>query len=728
MAAKSHCMREVPFSWVPVFMLVLMVLPRLAAAQQRMGPPEVSSAIYYGVSQPLRDIPPKLDFERHERPLLRIHPVRPFTAVSDPVAQTTVTTNVATSSGLNFLGIGKGFSSFTVNAAPPDTNGAVGVTQYVQWVNTSYAVFDKSTGATLYGPTAGNTLWSGFSGPCAQTNDGDVIAQYDKAADRWVMAQLSYSQAPPYYLCVAVSTTGDATGTYQMYSFAYNNLNDYPKLGIWPDGYYASYNMFQGNTFVGAQVCAFDRSSMLIGAPATQQCLQLNNSYGGLLPSDLDGATAPPAGSPNYFVAFDSNLASLDLWRFHVNWTTPANTTLTGPINLSVPTFSEACGGGTCIPQSGTQQKLDSLGDRLMYRLAYRNLGTSESLVVNHSVTSGSSVGIRWYELRDPGGTPQIYQASTFAPDANYRWMGSIAMDQSGNMALGYSVSSSSMYPSIRYTGRSVTDALNTMQSETQIVAGTASQSYTFGGLSRWGDYSSISIDPVDDCTFWYTTEYLVTNNSFTFNWSTRIASFKFPTCGGGTVAAPATPTGLAATAGDAQVALSWNASSGATSYDVYRSTTSGGEVRYISGLTTTTYTDTGVTNGNTYYYKVSALTSGLESALSSEVSATPQAPVSGDFSLSANPTSISISVGSSGSSVVSVTSSGGYSGTVTFSVSGLPKFASGSFNPTSIVTSGSTTMTIKTNRRVSRGSYPLTVTGSDGTRSHTTTVTLNIT
>jgi hypothetical protein len=208
-----------------------------------------------------------------------------------------------------------------------------------------------------------------------------------------------------------------------------------------------------------------------------------------------------------------------------------ANTSLSGPTNIAVASFTPACSGGTCIPQKGVNQKLDSLADRLMFRLAYRNFGTYQALVVNHSVKVGTAhnnpyTGVRWYEIRNPAGTPSVFQQSTFSPDSNYRWMGSIAQDKQGNMALGYSESSSSMYPSISYTGRLVTDPVNTMQAEASMQAGTGSQN---GRLERWGDYSGMSIDPTDDCTFWYTTEYIKTTGSF--NWSTRVGSFKFPSC-----------------------------------------------------------------------------------------------------------------------------------------------------------------------------------------------------
>jgi len=438
---------------------------------------------------------------------------------------------------LNFAGVGNGDYGFAPNAAPPDTNGAVGATQYVQWVNESFAVFNKSTGAIAAGfPKAGNTLWAGFGGGCQTNNDGDPIVQYDKAANRWIFTQFSVSTTP-YLQCVAVSTTSDATGTYNRYSFSYGNTQfpDYPKLGVWPDGYYITYNIFNNaTTFAGSKLCAFDRTAMLAGTAANQECFQLSNAFGGVLPSDLDGTTAPPAGAPNYMMNFGSN--SLNLWKFHADFATPANATLTGPTNIAVAAFTPPCnGGGTCITQKNTRQKLDSLGDRLMYRLAYRNRSVNgssiQSLVVNHSVrVSGNPrsqvVGVRWYELRISGSTASVYQQGTYSPDSTNRWMGSIAMDKVGDIALGYSASSGSVAPSIRYTGRVVTDPLGTLQAENVIKAGGGSQ---LPNLSRWGDYSAMTVDPVDDCTFWYTSEYLKTSG--TFNWSTQIASFKFPGC-----------------------------------------------------------------------------------------------------------------------------------------------------------------------------------------------------
>lgn len=499
--------------------------------------PEVTPAAQHDTLHSLRGVMPRPDdFSKSGQN----HPARALPWLDGPgnptdgAVQSSTSGVAAPTAGSGVDGVGNGFSgpqgTFTVNSAPPDTNGAVGATQYVQLVNSGFAVFDKATKNVVYGPVATNTLWSGFGGPCETDNDGDATVVYDKAAGRWVISQFAVTAAP-YYECVAVSATSDATGAYYRYAFPYGSVfPDYPKMGVWPDAYYETFNMFNGNTFAGAKLCAYDRNAMLSGAAATQQCFQLSTSYGGVLPADLDGATAPPAGAPNYLINFTAG--QLNLWKFHVDWTNTANTKLTGPTALPVASFATACGGGTCVPQSGTKQKLDSLGDRMMFRLAYRNFGDHEALVATHSVQVGTTrqnpyTGVRWYEIRNPGTTPVVYQQSTFSPDTTYRWLGSVAMDKQGNIALGYSASSSTLHPAIRYTGRLATDPLNTMQAENSIIEGLGSQSGN--NLSRWGDYSAMTIDPVDDCTFWYTNEYLKTTGSF--NWNTRLESFKFSTC-----------------------------------------------------------------------------------------------------------------------------------------------------------------------------------------------------
>ncbi len=501
-------------------------LPVLAQS----GPTTVRRDVHHDVSPPLGEMishapPPSL--ERRPVEPMKLIPLPPGLVrfQEDPVIQTVTVPAPTPPVSQSFEGLGNGQYGFSVTGAPPDTNGTVGATQYVQWVNTSFAIFNKSNGALIAGPTAGNTLWSGFGGGCQTNNDGDPIVVYDKLAQRWVFSQFSVSTTP-YLQCIAVSTTSDATGTYNRYSFQYSNFDDYPKMSVWPDAYYETFNMFAGGTtFVGAEACAYNRAAMLNGTTATQVCFQQGTSVGGLLPADLDGTTAPPAGSPNYMLYFGTN--NLNLFKFHVDFTNPSNSTFTGPTVINVAAFSPLCGGGTCVPQPSVTQQLDSLADRLMYRLAYRNFGSHESLAVNHSVVAGSGGGVRWYEIQNPSGTPVVAEQSTFAPDSNYRWMGSIAMDQAGDMALGYSVSSGSVSPSVRFTGRVPTDPASTMETEVNIISGSGSQD---GNLSRWGDYSAMQVDPVDDCTFWFTEEYMKTTGSF--NWNTRIASFKFPGCG----------------------------------------------------------------------------------------------------------------------------------------------------------------------------------------------------
>lgn len=518
-----------------------------AAIAQPNGHSHVSHAVNQDTLHSLRDVvPDPAAFHRmrsrieHDLPIPYVPPGQPDGAVQrnkgKPGGGGGPPPPPPPGSGVD--GVGVGFSgpqgSFTVHYAPPDTVGAVGATQYVQVVNTGFAVFDKNTKSVIYGPVPTSTLWSGFGGGCESNNDGDATVEYDQLAGRWIISQFSVSTTP-YLQCVAVSQTNDATGAYNRYSFSYGNTSfpDYPKTGVWPDAYYTTFNIFNGNSFGGAKLCAFDRNAMLSGAAATQQCFQLSTSYGGVLPSDLDGSTAPPAGSPNYMVNYGTN--SLNLWKFHVDWGNSSNSTLTGPTNIPVASFAPACGGGTCIPQYGVSQQLDSLADRLMFRLAYRNFGDHESLVVTQSVNPNGNVrgktsqasAVRWYEIRSPGSSPVIYQQSTYAPDSNFRWMGSIAMDKLGDIALGYSVSSGSLYPAVRYATRLAGDPLSTLTSETSIIEGSGSQSGQ--NLSRWGDYSAMTVDPSDDCTFWYTNEYLKATGAF--NWSTRIDSFKLPGC-----------------------------------------------------------------------------------------------------------------------------------------------------------------------------------------------------
>jgi hypothetical protein len=399
-----------------------------------------------------------------------------------------------------------------------------------------------------------------------------------------------------------------------------------------------------GFGFLGPKPCAYDRAAMLAGnSSATQICFQQSSSVGSLLPTDWDGATFPLSGEPNFYFDFGTN--ELLMWKFTPNFANPGSSTFTGPTHIGVASFSEACGGGACIPQLGTTMQLDSLADRLMYRNAYRNFGDHEAIVINHSITAGSSTGVRWYEVRSPNATPTVFQQGTFAQDSSYRWMGSIAMDQNGDIAVGYSVSSSSMNPAIRFTGREPADPLNTMQTETSIIEGTGSQT---NGLNRWGDYSAMRIDPRDDCTFWYTTEYLSSNGSF--NWSTRIASFKFTSC----VAPPPPdpPSGLTATAvASHEIDLSWkDNSTNESGFNIERCTGHLADCTLDSSFTqiaqvgagVTTYADTTVAAMTTYTYRVRAFNAGGNSPYSSPAEGTtpPETPPSAPSNLTATPPS----------------------------------------------------------------------------------------
>ena len=516
--------------------------PRLAKAASSSGAVrEVSSSVQHGVSPAARDLPAQATAFRGtpDRPLLS-HALSAGPDVPDGALQTTAGAPLAATQGVGFggMGLGAGDLAGFCNCAPPDPNLAVGATQVVQIVNTGFAVFSK-TGTLAAGfPKAINTLWSSLGNvPCANNDDGDPIAQYDQVAGRWIITQFSVTNGGTvgFWQCVAVSTTSDATGTYNLYTFNYGTtpFNDYPKLGVWSDGYYITYNIFNnGQTFAGPKTCAWDRTAMDNGAAsATQVCFQLGTSVNSILPADLDGTIAPAAGTPNFQISLGSN--ALNFFKFHADFVNTANSTYTGPTSIPVAAFTTACNGGTCITQPGTNNQLDSLADRLMYRLAYRKFADGhESLLVNHSVRASGTKrtqvdGVRWYELRNPSaGTPTVFQQGTFSPDSTNRWMGSIAMDKLGNIRLGYSASSGSVAPSVRFTGRVPTDALGTMEAEVVAKAGVGSQT---GTLHRWGDYSAIQVDPTDDCTFWYTNEYLKASGSF--NWSTWITSFKMPGC-----------------------------------------------------------------------------------------------------------------------------------------------------------------------------------------------------
>lgn len=430
--------------------------------------------------------------------------------------------------------------------SPPDPVGDVGPNHYVAMSNLSIQMFNKS-GVSVFGPALTNTLWSGFGGACQTENSGDPIVLHDQFADRWIITQFT-SAGPTFYNCVALSTSPDPTGTYYRYAISTGgNFPDYPKYGVWTNAYVISTREFlgSGGAFQGVGAYALDRAQMLVGNPSPTVISFLAtpspayNVGDGLLPADIDGTTLPPAGAPAYFVGSMDNGGSygapqdaLTLWKFTINFSTPASSSFVLANTIPIAPYDTVfpCSGRSCIPQSGTTNRLDILSyrQRPMNRLAYRNFGSHESLVTNQSVEATTGIaGIRWWEIRSPNITPILYQEGTYAPDDGlHRWMGSIAMDSSGNMALGYSTSSATTFPSIAYTGRLVSDPLNSLpQGEQYIIAGTGSQT----GSQRWGDYTSMNLDPTDDCTFWFVNQYLPTTSG---NWRLRVGSFRYAECG----------------------------------------------------------------------------------------------------------------------------------------------------------------------------------------------------
>lgn len=514
-----------------LFWLIVMITNYSTAQIQSHSNPIVSEAVKMGVSQPVRDLP---IVTSSEKPTWKDGIIPLMTSSNHQVLDIEKDGSSKEYNGpFSPSGINKNFDGVPVDASyavmPPDPSGDVGPNHYVQMVNLRTQIWDKN-GNSLAGPFNSSQFWQTLGPPYSTSNDGDPIVLYDEIADRWLVTQFALPNYPngPFYQLLAVSTTPDPTGTYYQYAFSFANMPDYPKFGIWPDGYYMSANQFSSGTlnYVGTYVAVFNRSVILTGGAATMIYFSLGTSTFSFLPSDCDG-TAPPAGAPNNFLmtyntTSGSGASDLDIYQFHVDWTTPANTTFTGPLLLTTPTLSEP----NTVPQLGTTYKLDNLADRPMNRLQYRNLGTHEAMVVCQTVNAGAGrAGMRWWELRKTTGNWSIYQEGTYAPnDELYRWMGSIAMDQGGNIALGYSASGSTIYPDIRYTGRAASDPLGTMTvSETIIHASGGPQTTS---NQRWGDYTQMTVDPSAAGTFWYTNEYIPSSGSF--NWRTRIASFSF--------------------------------------------------------------------------------------------------------------------------------------------------------------------------------------------------------
>ena len=553
------------FIAAPLVALVLLMLGLAsAAAEDKSNPPMTfRHADGFAISPPLGELatlPRAPIYGFHEAIPVRwvnFHPGRVLGPAHDPVEQSRPGGPASISIGLNLLGVGNGFPNYSVPDAPPDTNAAVGDTEVVEWVNVSYAVFSKTTGGVLAGPIEGNTLWSSLGGVCASDNDGDIIAQWDRTNHRWLLAQNVFVEGS-YSACIAVSQTNDALGSYYLYHFSLGTgFPDYPKYGIWPSGYFETMNNFgpSGGGFVGAEVCGYNSAKLLVGDQSAEQiCVQLTDNDYSLLPGDQDSTTPPPSGQDEFFIGsydVDPDNDHLYLYSMHiVDWSSGTATFVGSGLAdpFSVPSYTPFCDGnpirGACIPEPNGSG-VASLGDRVMYRFAYwddmppANATATPPLpapvqhwYVNHVVTaSGGQAGVRWYEITAPIRTVTVsglslFQSGTFAPDGNYRWMGSLTRDKKDDIALGYSLASSTVYPSVAFTGRVYTDPLGQMEAEQSIVSGTGSQTDT---SNRWGDYSSMAIDAADGCTFWYAQEYYLATGSF--DWSTQVASIKFSNC-----------------------------------------------------------------------------------------------------------------------------------------------------------------------------------------------------
>ena len=482
----------------------------------------------------------------------------------DGALQSALPATAIPSTQANFEGLSNqdNFNIFGFRVNPPDPNGAVGPNNYVEMINLVFGVYDK-TGNLLLGPVDTGTLWSGFSVPDCTDPSGDPVVLYDQFTDRWILSQFT-TRGPTYYNCVAVSTTGDPTGSYYRYAFSTGlNFPDYPKYGNWTDSYVITTREFGPTTEYGIGVYGLEKNKMVNGLPARSVSFFLDgNAPGmlplvgdGLLPADVDGkqkpkadATIPLVGTQDDNASYGATYDALNIWDLSVKWRSTPAASIALSAQLPVASFDSIfpCGlyaGQTsrdCLPQPGVAPTANNLLDILSYRqrptfrLAYRNFKDYESLVTNQSVEALPGIaGTRWYEIRRVGSSYSLYQQGTYAPnDGVDRWMGSVAQDRNGDMALGYSVvNGTDVYPGIRYTGRLAGDPLGQMTlGEGTIINGSGIQRTA---NSRWGDYTDMTVDPVDDCTFWYVNEYytLAGQLSSTAGWQTRIASFKLPGC-----------------------------------------------------------------------------------------------------------------------------------------------------------------------------------------------------
>ena len=485
---------------------------------------------------------------------------------------------------------------------PSDNSLAVGRDHIVQTVNSRLAIFTKrgatfdSTGRVLLGPVPTNLVFRGFGGPCEERLTGDAVVRYDQLADRWLLVLPIFSRypahamgagprtatlyrpppappaplvsaasptppspqsapgtpsptvAPPtgdYAICYAVSESPDPLGAWHRYEFTRVLFPDYPRPAVWPDGWYTPTST--GDDVIEKHVCVVDRKRMLAGLDATEQCV-IVPGVNFLNTSDLDGRRLPPRGAPNIVMAAGGtqlkgviDASEILAWTFHVDWTDPSKTKLEGPQRIAVAPYRYLCGGQltSCVPQPGTERRLDAQGDKIMPRLVYRRFRDHEALVAVHSVnTKAGGGGVRWYEFRVGAGRAiALAQQGTYAPDGAYRWLASPAIDKLGNIGIGYSFGGALDFPGQRFAGRSPGDPKGVLTfGETMLATGEASQTATL----RWEDYTQTAVDPSDDCTVWYVGDYLRAGAT---RYSSRIGAFTMPGCG----AASAQRTGSSA-------------------------------------------------------------------------------------------------------------------------------------------------------------------------------------
>ena len=540
------------------------------------------------------------DSPAEQRPDEAIPPPTPPPTLSPAgtaIEQTSQGTRPAVALLESFDGLGAGFlgpQGTTNFRSPSDNSLAVGANHIMQIVNSRIAIYSKKSkkygksGTVLYGAVATKSVWTGFGGACEARNNGDAVVRYDQLAERWLIVMPIFSrigpgefpgktgapgqlaengeasrpgaaaalpanpaqpppppergQRPPekkegvWAMCYALSTGPDPLGTYYRYAFERTLFPDYPRPAVWIDGYYTPTST--GDEVIQKHTCIADRTKMLRGQAATEQCIVIDG-VNFLNNADIDGRKLPPRGAPNIMMAaggtqlkkiFDDD--GIYFWKVHVDWNNPANTKADGPVKINVAPYHYLCNGqlSSCVPQPGTERRLDVQGDKIMQRLVYRKVAGHESIVAAHSVAAAAGGGgVRWYEFRlDKNRDPVPYQQGTYAPEGFYRWMPSIAMDKKGDIGVGYSFGGLPNFPGQRFAARRARDPRGQLTFEETVLAkGEASQTNTL----RWEDYTTTAMDPSDDCTFWYVGDYLKQGDT---GYRTRIGSFRLPNCKGG--------------------------------------------------------------------------------------------------------------------------------------------------------------------------------------------------